>query len=86
VGDDDECKQGKTAALIAGPTSSGASAAAVLPLGDNQYEEATLEEYLTVYDRTWGATGVPPRPAVGNHEYRVSATADGYFLLRAGGR
>ena len=52
---------------------------AVLPLGDTQYDEGRLSEYLASYDRSWGRLLSRTRPAVGNHEYYASPTARGYF-------
>ncbi|MEO7455626.1 MAG: PKD domain-containing protein [Gemmatimonadaceae bacterium] len=51
---------------------------AVLPLGDNQYENGTLAEFNSFYGPTWGAYKSITRPAVGNHEYQT-ANASGYF-------
>ena len=50
-----------------------------LTLGDNAYPGGALEEYLDGYDPTWGAFASKTRPAIGNHEYESSDTADGYF-------
>ena len=52
--------------------------AAVLTLGDNQYEDGTLAKFRTVYDRGWGRFKAITRPAVGNHEY-VTPGAGGHF-------
>ena len=51
---------------------------AVLPLGDNQYEGGTLENYNSVYHPTWGRFRSISYPIPGNHEYGVSGAA-GYF-------
>lgn len=63
----------KTARLIraVGP-------AAVLPLGDNAYEEGSLQEYLRNYDPTWGRFKDITHPVPGNHEYGTPRAA-GYF-------
>ena len=50
-----------------------------LTLGDNQYETGLLRDFLTGYDPTWGAFLSKTRPAIGNHEYKSSSTAAGYF-------
>ncbi|TWP54076.1 alkaline phosphatase [Lentzea tibetensis] len=41
----------------------------VLTVGDNQYDNGTLEEYLTYYDKTWGKFKAITRPTPGNHEW-----------------
>ncbi|MGH2662829.1 MAG: metallophosphoesterase [Actinomycetota bacterium] len=51
---------------------------AVLTLGDNQYEDGTLTEFLNSYDPSWGRVKAKTHPAVGNHEYHVPGAA-GYF-------
>ncbi len=67
------CDQAATANLIGqlDPT-------AVLPLGDNQYEDGTLSAFQTVFGATWGRYLSKMYPAVGNHEY-LTAGASGYF-------
>jgi len=52
--------------------------AAVLPLGDTQYEDGTLDKFQRSYDPTWGRLKAQTRPVVGNHEYRTPG-ASGYF-------
>jgi calcineurin-like phosphoesterase family protein len=51
---------------------------AVLVLGDNQYENATLAKYMASFDPSWGRVKPLIRPAVGNHEY-LTAGAAGYY-------
>jgi hypothetical protein len=51
---------------------------AVLALGDNQYENATLEEFRLSYERTWGRVKDRTHPVAGNHEYNVPG-APGYY-------
>jgi Tol biopolymer transport system component len=51
---------------------------AVLPLGDLQYEDGTLEKFQQSFDPTWGRLKSLMRPVVGNHEYG-SPGAAGYF-------
>ena len=51
---------------------------AVLALGDNQYEEATLAQHLASYDPSWGRFKSITVPAAGNHEY-VTPGAAGFF-------
>jgi hypothetical protein len=52
--------------------------AAVLPLGDLQYEDGSLEKFKKSYDPTWGRVKDITHPAVGNHEY-LTEDARGYF-------
>lgn len=51
---------------------------AVLTLGDNQYDDGALGDYLDDYDHTWGAFKGKTHPAPGNHDYHTSGAA-GYF-------
>ncbi|MEO5816816.1 MAG: PKD domain-containing protein [Gemmatimonadaceae bacterium] len=67
------CKHAQTAQLIGAINPN-----AVLPLGDNQYENGTLTEFNTLYGPTWGAYKSITYPAVGNHEYQTP-NASGYF-------
>jgi hypothetical protein len=50
----------------------------LLPLGDNQYNDGALRDYLASYDPTWGRFKRRTRPTPGNHDYNT-AGADGYF-------
>ena len=52
--------------------------AAVLPLGDEQYNSGSLSQFLASYDLSWGRVKSISRPVVGNHEYGTSG-ASGYF-------
>lgn len=67
------CQHAATAALTTtiAPT-------AVLLMGDIQYESATLSDFNTYYQPTWGVHKAITWPAPGNHEYQVSG-AKGYF-------
>ena len=67
------CVHNATAALT-----SQSSPAAVLVLGDNQYENGSYAEYMTYYDKSWGAFKSITHPVPGNHEYHT-ANASGYF-------
>ena len=60
--------------------------AAVLPLGDNQYDDGTAAKYQQVYDPTWGRVKSVSRPVPGNHDYLTSGAAGyyGYFGANAG--
>ncbi|MDP9401497.1 MAG: metallophosphoesterase, partial [Actinomycetota bacterium] len=73
------CRQGDTSNLLAGR-------AAVLPLGDLQYERGELENFRASYAPTWGRFDAVSFPAVGNHEYETPGAAGyfGYFGARAG--
>ncbi len=73
VGAPTDCDQAATADLIGQlhPT-------AVLTLGDNQYEDATLAGFNAVFGPTWGKYRSIMYPAIGNHEYLTSKAA-GYF-------
>lgn len=65
------CRQKYTSDLLTGT-------AAVLPLGDNQYEEGTLTQFRQSYDPSWGRFKSVTHPSVGNHEY-LTTGASGYF-------
>ncbi len=78
------CREKATSDLIAGINPS-----FVLPLGDNQYEQGQLANYLGAdpycnsspircYNGTWGRFKNITRPVVGNHEYLTSG-ASGHF-------
>ena len=64
-----------------------AGLAAVLPLGDNQYECGGLTGFQQSYEPSWGRVKAITHPAVGNHEYLGSGGtgcdstghAGGYF-------
>jgi 3',5'-cyclic AMP phosphodiesterase CpdA len=51
----------------------------VLPLGDNQYETGSQNEYAEAYNLSWGRLRANSRPVPGNHEYQEDFTARGYF-------
>jgi hypothetical protein len=58
--------------------------AAVLALGDTQYEAGAYSDFLRYYDPSWGRFKSITHPAVGNHEYGTSdrrgcGGACGYF-------
>lgn len=67
------CQQDATAKLAAS-----LKPEAVLVLGDLQYENATLAEFQSGYDKSWGALKDKTRPVPGNHEYNTPGAA-GYF-------
>jgi acid phosphatase type 7 len=66
----DRCRQRATSDLLVG-----APLAAVLPLGDIQYDSASLSNIQAVYDPTWGRVKAISRPILGNHE----GSGTGYF-------
>jgi acid phosphatase type 7 len=70
---DGDCCDDLTAALI-----SSMDPAAVLTLGDNQYEDGEYAAFLDDYAETWGAFKDATYPAPGNHDYHTSGAA-GYF-------
>src|SRR3979490_115679 len=43
--------------------------AALLPIGDDQYETGALDAFRAVYAPTWGRFDRIVRPVPGNHEY-----------------
>ncbi|MEO8424570.1 MAG: metallophosphoesterase, partial [Actinomycetota bacterium] len=56
-----------------------------LTLGDNQYDDGTLAEYLASYDHAWGTFKDITFPVAGNHDWE-SPNAQGfldYFHLEA---
>ncbi len=68
--DPDQCQARATADLLV-------DADAVLPLGDLQYPDGTLESF-EAYDATWGKFADQSYPVPGNHDYHVSG-AEGYY-------
>jgi hypothetical protein len=68
-----KCRQRATSdALVGG------GYAAVLALGDLQYEDGTYRAFLASFDRSWGRVKSITKPVPGNHEYHTSSAA-GYF-------
>ena len=69
--------------------------ATVITLGDNAYEEGSLQQYRDCYAASWGRFKPRTRPAVGNHEYLTEGaqgfreyfergTAATYYAYNAG--
>jgi hypothetical protein len=52
--------------------------AAVLPLGDLQYQVGAYSAFLGSYDPSWGRLKAITKPAPGNHEYGTAGAA-GYY-------
>lgn len=67
AGSSTSCRQKYTSDLLVN-----SGAAAVLPLGDNQYYCGGLAAFQQSYDLSWGRVKAITRPAVGNHEYLTS--------------
>jgi chitodextrinase len=65
---DENCPHARTADLV-----ESMNPAAVLTLGDNQYENGELEDYQSYYDTTWGRFLDKTYPTPGNHEYHSDA-------------
>ena len=72
-GNGSACMQAATSDLVVGKRY-----AAVLVLGDIQYEDGEEEAFLRSYDPTWGRVKTVTHPVPGNHEYHTSG-ATGYF-------
>ncbi|WP_081686053.1 metallophosphoesterase [Candidatus Solirubrobacter pratensis] len=67
------CRQKATSDIIGG-----GGFDAVIPLGDLQYEDATLSKFQQSYDPTWGRFKAQTYPVIGNHEGTTAASGDGY--------
>ena len=74
------CRQSDTADVVAGM-----NPAAVLALGDLQYDHGTAAEFAA-YDASWGRFKAITHPVPGNHEYDTSGATGyyGYFGSAAG--
>ncbi|MGW3966828.1 discoidin domain-containing protein [Amycolatopsis sp. NPDC005003] len=57
------CVHPKTAKLV-----ENMNPAAVITMGDNQYDEPTLSDFKNYYDKTWGKFKSITHPIPGNHE------------------
>ena len=73
LGSVDECHMKQTSDLVVG-----LRPAAVLALGDTQYEAGTPPDFRGSYDPTWGRFKSITRAVIGNHEYGHQDGA-GYF-------
>jgi len=67
------CRQLATSDLLVG-----AGYAAVLALGDIQYEDGARSKFDLSYDPSWGRVESITKPAPGNHEYQTAGAA-GYY-------
>jgi hypothetical protein len=77
AGSSGSCAQKATADLLGALKAKG-NLAAILTLGDTQYESNAYDAYLASFDKSWGAYRALIHPAVGNHEYKTPGAA-GYF-------
>jgi hypothetical protein len=71
-GEQHACAEKATAALLARIP----HLAAVLPLGDTQYECGDTAAYARSYGPTWGRFKAISHPTIGNHEYGRSCSRD----------
>ena len=71
------CHQRYTSDLMLDPTVF-PDLAAVLPLGDLQYENGAYTKFVGSYDPSWGRLRAITKPAPGNHEYGTAGAA-GYY-------
>lgn len=72
--DESGCAHPKTAALVEKINPS-----FVLTMGDNQYDDARLQDFEDYYDTSWGAFKDKTRPVPGNHEtYDPDGALEGY--------
>lgn len=69
-----QCRQVAVSSLLVND----ASIQKFLALGDLQYENGTLTDFLGPYDSSYGRVKDKTAPTVGNHEYGT-ASASGYF-------
>ena len=69
------CHQMQTSNLFVGNP----AITAVLPLGDEQYEDGLLSEFQNSYDLSWGRALGKTHPVPGNHEYASGSNGNGYF-------
>ena len=70
------CRQRATSNLLVG-----AGLAAVLPLGDIQYDSPSASNLRAVYNRTWGRVKSISHPMLGNHD----GAGNSYFDYFNGG-
>jgi calcineurin-like phosphoesterase family protein len=60
-------------------------ATAVLSLGDNQYDNGELANFMSYYDPTWGRFKANTYPSPGNHDKCPDSGYDEYYGARAPG-
>lgn len=73
-----KCSSVYTSNLALAQQASPEGLAALLAIGDEQYDAGTLANFNAYYDPSWGRLNSVIKPAPGNHEYLVSG-ASGYF-------
>lgn len=73
------CQMKATSDLVAGQN----GLAAILALGDLQYDDGTLAKFQQSYEPTWGRVKAITHPAVGNHEYLTPGAQDYYSYFGA---
>ncbi len=80
LGRGNNCREMATAALIGDIQPD-----AVLPLGDNQYEDGAAAQWSGSYDPSWGRYKSITHPVIGNHEYLDCGvyTNDCSYVVRA---
>jgi hypothetical protein len=80
------CAEGLTADVLESIKAEPTGLAAVLPLGDVQYECGEKSNFDVFYARSWGRSALLPltHPVVGNHEYRVPDGTNGCLANGAG--
>jgi hypothetical protein len=66
------CRQKATAALLTAPF------AAVIAVGDVQYDSATLSNFQQSYDPSWGRVKAQTVPVIGNHEGTTRTSGGGF--------
>ena len=70
---DPNCVHPKTAKLV-----EAMNPAAVITMGDNQYDDAHLSDFRAYYDKTWGKFKAITHPVPGNHETYDDTPFKGY--------
>ncbi len=70
---DAKCVHPKTAALVGAM-----NPAAVVTMGDNQYDDAHLADFQKYFDKTWGRFKPIMHPVPGNHEMYDNTPLEGY--------
>jgi chitodextrinase len=73
LGTQSRCRQKYTSDLVVSPDYT-----AVLTLGDNQYNSATLSNFQQSYDPSWGRVKAKTYPSIGNHEGTTATSGAGY--------
>ncbi len=73
VGTTDSCHMKATSDLVLE-----LAPAAVLTLGDTQYESASYENFMASYDLSWGRFKDKTYPVIGNHEGESADAGQGY--------